>query len=187
VLNAKLSTTVRSSQSSRQVLDRVAQAAASSSRLQKPPERFPPLQSAAAPISHTKPPAFRQVPRTTPWSSSGAATSSSPAPTSVPGRSDNSSGNKKTTSPPLLSKAAFPELPQSSVTRVPKGSANGNQSLRNIIGDSASPGSAWGTGGSSRPIQQTPSEIETGAPSGKGRKGKGKQKQTLFTLGSFPT
>jgi len=165
------------------VLDRVAQAAASSSRLpQRPPERFPTLQPSTA----AKAPAFRQAQHTTPWSASASASSSgSRTPiASVPSRptSSNSSANKP--APPSLSKSAFPELPSSAMTRAPKGSVNGNQSLRKILGESAPVNPAWGS--SWAPGNETPPVEGGDEPPSRGKKGKGKQKQTLFTLGAFP-
>ena len=195
VLNAKNATSMRaSSQSSRQVWDRVAQAAASSSASpsptpQRPQERFPALP-ATGPSTSTTP--FRQGPRSTPWAS--ATSSSKPVPrgpTSVPG--PGASVNRPA---PSLSKSAFPELPTASKAHVPKAAVGGNKSLRNIIGDTTPPVAAWSNGSSNVNLaglasEPTPTEASS-APaeqqsSGKGKKGKGKQKQTLFTLGSFPT
>lgn len=190
VLNAKHSTVTRSSQSSRQLLDRVAQAAASSSRLPlKPPERFPLLQpSVASSSSSVKQSNFRQAQHTTPWSASAAAASGSSTPVSLPPAGSNSNGK---TESPILSKGAFPQLPQSSVTRAPKNSVNGNQSLRNILGESVPANSAWGgasgQGGLAMHAPEGAEEPVPAGPTGKGKKGKGKQKQTLFTLGTFLT
>nr|VWP00647.1 Polyketide synthetase protein [Ganoderma boninense] len=209
VLNAKHSTATRSSstQSSRQVLDRVARAAASSSgsgpvastsspRVGAPAANaFPPLQGSGVPTSSSSTTPFRQAQRVTPWASSGAPAAPSPpvvrAPTSVPGPGARAKGG-----PAVLSKSAFPELPTSNSTRLPKAAVGGNQSLRNILGPSAPVQPAWGgdSGGSG---SNTPASGEqadgdgsgTGAGGGGGsgkKKGKGKQKQTLFTLGTFP-
>ncbi|KAL6301834.1 hypothetical protein BKA93DRAFT_447316 [Sparassis latifolia] len=196
VLNAKHLTVSRSSsQSSRQVWDRVARAAASSSTSSsafpppRPPERFPPLQSASP---STTP--FRQPQRTTPWaSSSSAAPPPVRVPMSVPGP-----GASSKPAAPVLSKSAFPELPTFTSTRAPKGAVSGNQSLRRILGDSTPATSAWGSGktaangmngGTPPSTAEEPEEEEVGSREqtpGK-KKGKGKQKQTLFTFGSFPT
>ncbi|KAI0780465.1 hypothetical protein BD413DRAFT_463543 [Trametes elegans] len=217
VLNAKNSTAARSStQSPRQLWDRVARAAASTSAQpssSSAPARasavssFPPLQSAAASSSATP---FRQPQRVTPWASGGGG-SSAPAPTapvvraptSVPGP-----GARARAGPPAaLSRAAFPELPTASAPRVPKGAVRGNQSLRKILGESAPAQPAWQNGGgggsngrsSGESGASTPGEPVGAAVQGEGeggangqgtggkKKGKGKQKQTLFTLGSFPT
>lgn len=97
----------------------------------------------------------------------------------------------------MLSKSAFPELPSSSsAARVPKAAISGNKSLRNIVGET-SVVSAWDVakGGSngeeSGEAATTNAESSAGTTpetqGGKGKKGKGKQKQTLFTLGVFPT
>ncbi|PIL24401.1 hypothetical protein GSI_14154 [Ganoderma sinense ZZ0214-1] len=218
VLNAKHSTATRSSstQSSRQLWDRVARAAASSSssgpvastsspRVGAPAANaFPPLHGSggSGPSSGSTTP-FRQAQRLTPWASSGApaASVSSPAPvvrapTSVPGPGARAKGGSA-----VLSKAAFPELPTSNSMRVPKAAVGGNQSLRKILGTSAPAQTAWGgdSGGSG---SNTPASGEqadgdgSGAGAGGGggggggaggkKKGKGKQKQTLFTLGAFP-
>ena len=214
VLNAKHSTATRaaSAQSSHQLWDRVARAAASS-----PAPGSAPAPRAGAPTANAFPPlqgpsngaagsssSFRQPQRTTPWASSGAgagASAPSPAPvvrapTSVPGPGARTKGG-----PAVFSKSAFPELPTSSTARLPKAAISGNQSLRNILGASAPAAPAWGgeSGGSG---SNTPAAGEQGAGgdgdgagagagggggggSGK-KKGKGKQKQTLFTLGTFP-
>ncbi|KII88284.1 hypothetical protein PLICRDRAFT_29860 [Plicaturopsis crispa FD-325 SS-3] len=195
VLNVKHSAASRSShQSARQVLDRVAQAASSSSSSSRPAERFPPLR-AAAPAPG---PAFRQSQRSTPWAGSSAPPPP-PAPTSVPGpgsfmRAEARGNASRAPPPPTLSKSLFPDLPASSGARV-RAQVSGNQSLRNIRGDSAVPAPVWGTNGAGGANGAgnggTSATADTTAQSdqapGKGKKGKGKQKQTLFTLGSFPT
>jgi hypothetical protein len=72
----------------------------------------------------------------------------------------------------------------------PKPPVSGNTSLRNIVGDTPTK-SAWGGGGGANveTVRDVDSiavgEVERESP--KGKKGKGKQKQTLFTLGSIPT
>lgn len=93
-----------------------------------------------------------------------------------------------------MSKSAFPELPTVTAARVPKGAVKGNQSLKNILGNSSGPSTpVWEkpNGQSSFVSEDEPAaEGSNGGNSGsngKGKKGKGKQKQTLFTLGSFPT
>jgi E3 ubiquitin-protein ligase ZNF598 len=95
-----------------------------------------------------------------------------------------------------LSKSAFPELPTTAVARVPKGAIKGNQSLKNILGNTTPPAPVWEGGsksaGPSTPAGEGPPTGEVdggvGAAGGNGKKkGKGKGKQTLFTLGSFPT
>ncbi|KAI0823569.1 hypothetical protein BC628DRAFT_1420857 [Trametes gibbosa] len=214
VLNAKNSTAARShTQSSRQLLDRVARAAestsaqASSSRGARAMaiNSFPPLQSTAAGSSSSATP-FRQPQRVTPWASGGATTTPPPAapvvrvPTSVPGP-----GAKARSGPAVFSKSAFPELPTGNGPRVPKGAVSGNQSLRKILGESAPAQAAWrasgsgGDSGASTPGEpaatsegdangQSQSQVQgqsQGAGAGGKKKGKGKQKQTLFTLGSY--
>ncbi|KAF8837599.1 hypothetical protein BDN67DRAFT_972749 [Paxillus ammoniavirescens] len=190
VLNAKHATTSRSSQqSSRQLWDRVAQAASSSARPvpgalpsnSSTVERFP--QLAASPAT----PGFRQPQRNTPWTSSSSA--GMHVPSSVP-----APALKKVSAPqkhPSLSPAAFPELPTLTAPRA-KPSVGGNQSLRNVLRGPTPTASAW-TANSNTPaltetLGQGPSEATANeGSSGKGKKGKGKGKQTLFTLGSFPT
>lgn len=76
----------------------------------------------------------------------------------------------------------------------------GNVSLKNILGASSGPAvAAWGTGGGgggnanangpegdlAAPAEGVGEGVQTGPKAGK--KAKGKQKQTLYTLGSFPT
>ncbi|OSD08392.1 hypothetical protein PYCCODRAFT_1379916 [Trametes coccinea BRFM310] len=214
VLNAKNSTAARSSaQSSRQLLDRVARAAASTSTSQAStslvPGRapaansFPPLQASAAAGPSTAT-AFRQPQRVTPWASAGAPAvpAAAPvvrAPTSVPGP-----GARAKPGPAVFSKSAFPELPSTSAPRVPKAAVSGNQSLKKILGESIPAQPAWKSGRSAgvangsgesgtstpgEPSAQGEGETEGGQAQGTvgKKKGKGKQKQTLFTLGSFPT
>lgn len=78
---------------------------------------------------------------------------------------------------------------------MPKSAINGNKSLKNIIGET-SVVSAWdgpknssNADGGGEPAAPTSGEEAAVAEiaGGKGKKGKGKQKQTLFTLGVFPT
>lgn len=94
--------------------------------------------------------------------------------------------------PVPLSKSLFPELPASSTARQ-KTSMSGNQSLKKILGDTTPTASAWSNG----PVGSAARALEDGEEgsmnanvvgfeSGKTKK-KGKQKQTLFTLGTFPT
>ncbi|OAX34326.1 hypothetical protein K503DRAFT_724683 [Rhizopogon vinicolor AM-OR11-026] len=198
VLNAKHATSTRSStRSSRQVWDRVAQAAGSSSSRSgstptptpRPPDNFPTLPAPSQP-------AHRQKQRNTPWASASSSSSTSGfrPPTSAPAPAiQKNIAVKKGPPPPKLTSTAFPQLPSAGNSRV-KPVVSGNQSLRFILGETAPTVAAWtsnDTGGGSG--TQTPDEAgvilreaeETGG--GKGKKGKGKQKQTLFTLGSFPT
>ncbi|KAI0807653.1 hypothetical protein C8Q74DRAFT_79098 [Fomes fomentarius] len=212
VLNAKHSTATRSSAQSRQLWDRVARAAGSSpaqassssgpsgSRVAPAANAFPPLNPGVAPTPSTAT-SFRQPQRLTPWASASAATvSSSPAPaprapTSVPGP-----GARAKAGPAVLSKSAFPELPATNAPRVPRAAVGGNQSLRKILGESAPAQPAWtsggkngnGSGGSwaAAPAEDAANgEGDSGSQGATGaggkKKGKGKQKQTLFTLGSF--
>lgn len=200
VLNAKHSTASRShQQSSRQVWDRVAQAASSSSFAStsngptpRPPDRFPPLQAAAAalppPINPTAnhPPAFRQGPRNTPWSSSTSRAPSGPSPP-ISRPDSSSSRTRPGPPPPKLSNALFPELPTASSNKQ-RAPVSGNVSLRNILGNPAPPAApAWQAGGSNGNSGNEGPESGSGNDPPKGKKGKGKGKQTLFTLGSFPT
>lgn len=210
VLNAKNSTARRSSQqSSRQVWDRVAQAAGSSSSslsqapALRPPDRFPSLQT---PVARPAPaPVFRQGQRNTPWSASSGSgfrpPSSSSAQTGDPRNQGPSSrpGSGPSTPrppPPKLSNSLFPELPTSASARQ-KAPVSGNVSLRNILGVTAPPVPAWQAGSNTAAVAQTTAsaggaDVDTDTVGseegqGKGKKSKGKQKQTLFTLGSFPT
>ncbi|KAG6811707.1 hypothetical protein H0H92_006164 [Tricholoma furcatifolium] len=210
VLNAKHVTATRSSKhSSRQVWDRVAQAASSGPSFAKPTpkpavENFPTLASSSGAGPSQTP--FRQGQRSTPWSASGSS-NPPPPPSSMsmptPAQASSShltilpskpqpgrSGPRAP--PPKLSNAAFPELPSSAPTRT-KAPVKGNVSLQNILGNPTPPSvPAWSSGpgasATESPAVAGSGEDSGGAPSaGKGKKGKGKQKQTLFTLGSFPT
>ncbi|KAG6874827.1 hypothetical protein C0992_006401 [Termitomyces sp. T32_za158] len=204
VLNAKHATATRSSQrSSRQVWDRVAQAA----NAIKPVDRYPVLSSSSAGLSLA--PAHRQNQRTTAWSANGNNSTSSSSASSHPmfmptpaqasshitvipdPRSSRPPSGRNTPQapPPKLSNALFPELPSSTPARV-KAPVKGNVSLQNILGNPTPPAvSAWGGGlGPTTTAGEGEDGNNNEAPSsGKGKKGKGKQKQTLFTLGSFPT
>jgi hypothetical protein len=202
VLNAKNSTVTRSAQrSSRQVLDRVAQAASSSS-----PRTFPPSATALAT------PAFRQPQRTTPWSSSGS--SGFRPPSAIPGGSGPttnqsitvvpdprtsrppSAANMPKQPPPKLSDSLFPELPAAAPRQ--KAQVSGNISRKNVLGNTIPSAPAWqgqagnvnGDASSIQPSVAAATEGETDVATtttpGKSKKGKGKQKQTLFTFGSFP-
>ncbi|KAL1716434.1 hypothetical protein EV715DRAFT_205332 [Schizophyllum commune] len=228
VLNAKHSTAAQVN--SRQVLDRVAQAASSSGPRAPPPrgvqQRYvpgaapPPRQvpgSAPRPAAESFP-SLQQTTgagpsragnngiRPTPWSASAAGKARAP-PTeqvrSVPGpgahipTSRRANGNAG----PKLSKEGFPELKGSGSGRAAKPPVSGNQSLKNILGQTSAPVvSAWSAGGGGEDSAPgsgtvTPAveaedgaQEEGGANGGGGKKkGKGKQKQTLFKLGSFPT
>lgn len=161
VLNAKHATASRSSQqSSRQLWDRVAQAASASSSTSRnvpgagaPPStsssaahvvRFPPL---AGPSST---PAFRQPQRHTPWASassaagSGSSITPTPAAAATPSPSAISpkkKGKGPQIQPPALSVTAFPELP----TAQPK--AKPVVSLRRVLGDAGPATSVWRASG----------------------------------------
>ncbi|KAL4064806.1 hypothetical protein V8B97DRAFT_1875710 [Scleroderma yunnanense] len=194
VISAKNTIARSSKQSSRQVWDRVAQAAGSSSRTvpgalprwsssSQTADRFPPLPSLST--SPRPLPPQRNTPRV-PGPSTSSFLVSSASTTKVP--------TTQRKPPPTLTSAAFPELPSSTTARM-KPPVGGNQSLRNIRGDSVPTGSAWtndrhSTAGETAPgllgeqMQTLTNSEEVG---GKGRKGKGKQKQTLFVLGAFPT
>ncbi|KAI6138107.1 hypothetical protein BKA82DRAFT_4250547 [Pisolithus tinctorius] len=195
VISAKKATSRSSRQTSRQVWDRVAQAASSSAPRMNSPlpsravaERFPALPR-PSPASVAPQP----QPQRASASASVATYHSLPvSPSTTPGAS---AGRRKP--PPSFSLGAFPELPSSTNTR-PRPPLAGNPSLRNIIGDPLPSGSAWGAAApDSTPNNNGNSVTETTPRStfglgkegegGKGKKGKGKQRQTLFTFGSFPT
>lgn len=216
VLNAKNSTAARSSQqSSRQVLDRVARIASSSGTQTattaivgsaqyaanshassssssafppiRAPERFPALSSTAPSTSNS---GYRQPQRSTPWSSAASGSR-----VEVRGQSNSRPASAASQRPPpKLSNAMFPELPTANVSRAARPQVSGNQSLRNILGTPATPqGSAWtaegssagGEGGAQGEGESGQGGADAQAPVGKSKK-KGKQKQTLFTLGTFP-
>lgn len=193
VISAKNATARPSRQSSRQVWDRVAQAAgASAPRVNSPapskiPGRFPTLPGPSTARSISPQP----LPQRGPTPAAAPTYFSLPSSSTTPGAS---AGPRKP--PPSLSLGAFPELPSSTNTRT-KPAVVGNQSLRNIIGDSSS-SSVWRTTARDSTPPNNGSSVAEAAPMsafapgnesgvGKGKKGKGKQKQMLFTLGSFPT
>ncbi|KAG9310051.1 hypothetical protein JVU11DRAFT_10094 [Chiua virens] len=212
VLNAKHATASKSS--SRQLWDRVAQAASASSSRTVPGagplpsasssiiDRFPLLAGA----STAPTPGFRQPQRQTPWASASSAGGSSTTIAATAPLSSATSPKKKgkgaaVQKPPPLSAAAFPELP--TAERRVKPPVNGSVSWKSIVGDTTPATSAWKTSGNmggsgtevgvetwmaqERMQGDTQEQVEGTGTGGKGKKGKGKQKQMLFTLGSFPT
>ncbi|KAF8495377.1 hypothetical protein JB92DRAFT_2747842 [Gautieria morchelliformis] len=200
VLNVKHSAAVRpsSTQSPRQVWDRVAQAAASSSTSQPPPrpavrsqERFPALAA-----SRTTP-AFRQSPHTTAWSAAGSSAPSSSSRETSGVHSTVAStrdvGPPPQAVPPRMSAALFPTLPSSgSRSDQHKPAVSGNQSLKHILGEAtASSANAWSKRDDLNVAPPSIAEEDDDPPPmagiGKGKKKKGKEKQTLFTFGTFPT
>jgi len=172
-------------------------------------ERFPVLQAASLSGPAIRPPSQGQ--RMTPWTGSVMGSSSAPARPAeakvqvVPTlQRSTSNSSKKSQRLPKLTSSQFPELPSSSAPRQ-KPSMGGNSSLKNILGVSAGPSVAAWQAGASESVSVISSDFvglnvtetldvggEAGSMQGggggqwKGRKGKGKQKQTLFTLGSFP-
>jgi hypothetical protein len=199
VLNVKHSAAVRSSssQSPRQVWDRVAQAAASSSSPPpgpaiRPQDRFPSLAA-----SRTTP-AFRQSQHNTAWSAAGASSSPSsfrpaiaptaprtPAPAQAP-----------RAAPPKVSSSLFPTLPSSGSNNAhPRPAVSGNQSLKHILGEvNVPPSNPWGAKKGEEPVitpdpSTTEGEVDPllETSSATRKKKKGKEKQTLFTFGTFPT
>lgn len=222
VLNAKNSAAARASQQgARNLWDRVAKAAGSSSSFGSPnvPGSMPPPKENASEAfpklgggsssSGAGPPSsngaavasqggYRTPQRTTPWSATAsAAASGSRAPAPGVGYSVNVSkkvagGKGPGRPPPALSKSAFPDLPTATVQR-DRPQVKGNVSLKNILGSPAPAAPVWGSGpdeqgsGSSGTAPVPGNEDGEAGESGGGKKKKGKQKQTLFTLGSFPT
>jgi hypothetical protein len=208
VLNAKHATASRvSTQSSRQVWDRVARAASSSSTPRpKPPDVFPPLPPPVLPAPGPAPVlAFYQGQRKTPWTSSSSSGVRVPplVPTSSITSSSDSKGRRSGPSvvsdmprqapPPELSNILFPELPVSKTAKV-KPPVKGNASFRNIVGDTTPLKPAWaasnalaGDGGQRGVASENGRDPEDKtAETGKSKKAKGKQKQMLFTLGTYP-
>ena len=99
----------------------------------------------------------------------------------------------KNDKPPKLDNDLFPELPALNTARE-RLQVSGNQSLKRILKSTGPTVSAWHPGNSSgngNGGMETNVDDEIGAEESvggkKGKKGKGKQKQMLFTLGSFPT
>ncbi|KAJ6607239.1 hypothetical protein B0H10DRAFT_2178547 [Mycena sp. CBHHK59/15] len=196
VLNAKHAT---ASRGGRQVWDRVAQAASSSSSPSSAgkntaAQRFPTLGPASASSSSAAP---RPGQRNTPWAGRSAAPATGFAASSsfVPPASNGGlpavtpfSAHMPTapaTGKPKLSSALFPELPPSAAARQ-KAPVNGNVSLRNILGTPAPAQGAWGAGAGASDSAKEEGGAESGG-GGKKKGNKGKGKQTLFTLGTFPS
>ena len=188
------------------VWDRVAQAAergASFPALRTQGTRHPqgvaPSRTQHAPPGPT--PNFRkQSGRNTAWSASAAGVSSSA------GGGGNSNGNATSVSSqggrppaappppaPVLTDSAFPTLPGSVAPRSRPVVSARNSQLHHILGSTPPTTSAWASG------RSTPDEVAgregedmsaatvaTASPGGK-KKGKQKQKQRLFMLGSYPS
>ncbi|KAH7107659.1 hypothetical protein BKA62DRAFT_684056 [Auriculariales sp. MPI-PUGE-AT-0066] len=208
VLNVKHSSASRSGAQTRKVWDRVAQAAAGSSGASSsssaPGPSSRPLPPGAAPSASTAggfptlsggsgPAAGRSGTHTTPWvsaASSAPAFRPAVAPSPVVPRSVPGQGARKPTGPtPKLNSSAFPSLPTSAPT-------NPVQSLRaqGFISGNTSARASPAVSGTSTPnpinVSAFAEDDNTdGGPAGNGggKKKKGKQKQTLFTLGAFPT
>lgn len=186
------------------VWDRVAQAASSTTPRPAPryvPGAAPPASQRAAPPASSAPAfpalvpsrtpapqtaAHRQANRsTTAWSASASGAAPAPAPRAPP---PPASVNRPVPRgpPPKLSNNAFPELSTGASTRRPAPASGNNGSLQKILGSSAPTTSAWAPGGNGA-SSSTGGDAAAPVQEGKGKKSKGKGKQTLFTLGSFPT
>ncbi|KAH9958342.1 hypothetical protein BC827DRAFT_1345056 [Russula dissimulans] len=193
-------------QAQRAVWDRVAQAAERGATF--PPLRVPRQQQSSshvAALSHAPqpPPAGpspavrKQGVRSTAWSASAASVgaggggNSSTAPTA-------SQGGKPPPAPPppapALTNAAFPMLPSSAAPRARPVISSRNSQLQHILGSAPPATSAWAPGRSAqeeaagmREAEEVtaPAEVAAGGPGKK--RGKGKQKQTLFMFGSYPS
>ncbi|KAL5490244.1 hypothetical protein ACEPAI_5077 [Sanghuangporus weigelae] len=198
VLNVKHSTQPR--RNAGQIWDRVARAATSSSSVpafsgssSRLLERFPALpraSPAAAVPSNTVIPAFRQQQKSTPWSSSSSSAAVI-APAATNPRTFSVKVNESSSRPATaLSRSAFPSLP-SAAPRV-KPPMSGNKSLRNIVSASTTATNAWNASNEDPTVEQTTegnTEEGINEEPQQPRKGKrkGKEKVTLFTLGTFPT
>jgi hypothetical protein len=197
---------VQPRQAQRAVWDRVAQAAERGATF--PPLRTPP-QHQQWPPSHGTTPLHTPQPlppgptpggrkqgtRNTAWSASATSVSAG----SGGGNSGNSTpalsqGGKPPPAPPppAFSNAAFPTLPSSAAPRArPVTSARSSQ-LQHILGSAPPTTSAWAPGrgaqdegAGAREAEEIPPAVESAA--GGKKKGKGKQKQTLFMFGSYPS
>jgi len=197
-------------QAQRAVWDRVAQAAERGATF--PPLRMQPQQQQHQPPSHGSTPLHAPQPlppgpttgsrkrgtRNTAWSASAATVSAagsggSNTANNTPALSQGGKSQPAAPPPaPALSNAAFPTLPSSAVPRSrPVVSARSSQ-IQHILGSAPPLTSAWAPG---RPAQDEavgardaeettpPVDVATGGK----KKGKGKQKQTLFTFGSYPS
>jgi E3 ubiquitin-protein ligase ZNF598 len=95
--------------------------------------------------------------------------------------------------PPRMSAALFPTLPSlGSKPDQYKPAISGNQSLKHIRGDANAPSvNAWSKRDDLNVAPPSITEEDDDPPPmagiGKGKKKKGKEKQTLFTFGTFPT
>ncbi|KAI9511097.1 hypothetical protein F5148DRAFT_1173692 [Russula earlei] len=188
-------------QSQRAVWDRVAQAAergATFSPLRTPPSLNAPHPASTGPTPNVR----RQGLRNTAWSASAASVSAGGGGSGSSNYNNNASsvsqGGKPAPAPappppaPALTNAAFPMLPSSAASRGrPVVSARTSQ-LRHILGSAPPTTSAWAPGrvGQDNAVGVGVEDGATAAAEvgASGRKrGKGKQKQTLFMLGSYPS
>jgi E3 ubiquitin-protein ligase ZNF598 len=171
-----------SQQSTRNMLERVANAASSPTTSRS--EGFPVL---TAPLNKSKLKTGSRLGNPTPWSSSSA--NRQPPPTSsatvqsfsVPGPATTS---KAKSDAPKFSNSLFPSLP-------PPSSTTALEARQLVNGDRNKKPSntAWGSSHESIPVTPAESENENNEAlvNPRGKKKKGKEKQTLFTLGTFPT
>ena len=163
------------------MLDRVANAASRTSSSSPQPDRFPALSStqpkSRSKVSHSS----------TPWASSMASVATPPIPTTTAvsvtlpnNRAQNRAG------PPKLSHSLFPSLPPPSNTTA--------MEARQLLGASRSSRestqhhTAWGKGdaASATAVEAENDQVDEEVTA-RTKKKKGKEKQTLFTLGSIPT
>jgi len=168
-------------QAQRAVWDRVAQAAERGAT-------FPPIPPGSTSGGR------KRGTRNTAWSASAASVSAGSG-----GGNNNDNvpqGGKPPPAPPppapVLSNAAFPTLPSSAAPRArPVVSARSGQ-LQHILGSAPPAASAWAPGRPTQDEAASARETEEVAPpaevaAGGKKKGKGKQKQTLFMFGSYPS
>ncbi|KDQ16304.1 hypothetical protein BOTBODRAFT_31004 [Botryobasidium botryosum FD-172 SS1] len=162
--------------------------------------------------SGSTPAAAKQSQRVTPWASSSSTAlpqaSAFPPPSaslqvqapikpySVSSSRSHSPvrGDGRPRAPPTSSTKAFPGLPTRQVAGPPREFIGGNQSLKNIIGSTGAPSaSAWGASGREESFggeEASNSGSGAGGSGSHGGQGKGKKKkgkETLFTLGAFPS
>ncbi|KAJ7187604.1 hypothetical protein GGX14DRAFT_611193 [Mycena pura] len=212
VLNAKHATTGRGGRPGAALWDRVAQAASSSQRFPTLTAAAGSSAAAARPGQRSTPWSASGAGRsaaTAPAPTGFAASSSfvpsprggTPVPAVTPfsqhapaAGTGTGTGAGTGARPPKLSSAAFPELPARQKAAVP---VRGNVSLKNITGGTTP--AAWGAGGSgaagagagggAAPAGEPAEDLQDAAAVAGGgkKKGKGKNKQTLFTLGTFPS
>jgi hypothetical protein len=187
-------------QTQRAVWDRVAQAAERGATYR--PLRGPPQQQLQQPSRHSPQPLTtgstpgirKRGARQTAWSASVASVGTSGG-NNTNAVSTTPQGGKPPPAPPppapALTNAAFPTLPSSGAPRAPPVVSARTGQLQHILSSTPPATSAWAPGRAAADEAVGVAEVEEAAivaevGAGGKKKGKGRQKQTLMVIGSYP-